>query len=212
MNHSTREAKGFTSVTTCCIFLALLSSLSIIGGNKVSETNSLLLAHHMGHSGNVDHRGETSKNNPGRIPLGGTLNRHNEEIGDNPLGDNNAVERVKRASQSGYIRFGKRVSPLSEGALPSGMESMDYGEEAYAPESDEDTFQRYQRAPDSSYVRFGKRVAPADMGYSSCVAYTLRRVKNRKDLMRMLVENGCIKDKRRFWIQKKKDGYIRFGK
>ena len=69
----------------------------------------------MVHTGNVDHRGETSKTNPKRIPLDGTLNRQNEEMGDNPLGDNNAVERVKRASQSGYIRFGKRVSPLSEG-------------------------------------------------------------------------------------------------
>ena len=81
----------------------------------MSGTNSLLLAHRMEHTENVDHQGEASENNPRRIPLGGTLNRGNGEIGDNPLGDNNAVERVKRASQSGYIRFGKRVSPLSEG-------------------------------------------------------------------------------------------------
>ena len=81
----------------------------------MSGTNSLLLAHRIGHTENVDHQGEASENNPRRIPLGGTLNRQNGEMGDHPLGDNNAVERVKRASQSGYIRFGKRVSPLSEG-------------------------------------------------------------------------------------------------
>ena len=69
-------------------------------------------------------------------------------------------------------------------------------------------FPRQQRAPDSSYVRFGKRGAPAGMSYSGCVAYTLARARNRSDLLRLLVENGCVKDKRLFHYAKK-DGYIR---
>ena len=75
-------------------------------------------------------------------------------------------------------------------------------------------FPRLQRAPDSSYVRFGKRVAPSGLSYSGCVAYTLARARNRSDLLRMLVENGCVKDKRLLHYAKKdvyakKDGYIR---
>ena len=67
--------------------------------------------------------------------------------------------------------------------------------------------QRQQRAPESSYVRFGKR-APDGLSYSGCVAYTLARATNRSDLLRMLVQNGCVKDKRLLHYAKK-DGYIR---
>ena len=67
--------------------------------------------------------------------------------------------------------------------------------------------QRQQRAPESSYVRFGKR-APEGLTYSGCVAYTLARATNRSDLLRMLVQNGCVKDKRLLHYAKK-DGYIR---
>ena len=74
--------------------------------------------------------------------------------------------------------------------------------------------QRQQRAPESSYVRFGKR-APDGLSYSGCVAYTLARATNRSDLLRMLVQNGCVKDKRLLHYAKKdgymkKDGYIRY--
>ena len=68
--------------------------------------------------------------------------------------------------------------------------------------------QRQQRAPKSSFVRFGKR-APDGLSYSGCVAYTLARARNRSDLLRMLVENGCVKDKRLLHYAKK-DGYIRY--
>ena len=59
-------------------------------------------------------------------------------------------------------------------------------------------------------MRFGKRGPPAGLGYSGCVAWTIARAKNRSDLRRMLVENGCVKDKRneKFYYAKK-NGYIR---
>lgn len=141
--------------------------------------------------------------------------------------DTNNNERIKRSSHSGYVRFGKRFSPLIEGLqghhnIDSSLEPMNYDDENAHMDSRERTKkwflpdfiraigQRQQRAPESSYVRFGKR-APEGLTYSGCVAYTLARATNRSDLLRMLVQNGCVKNKRLLHYAKK-DGYIRFGK
>jgi len=117
--------------------------------------------------------------------------------------------RLKRSTHSGYVRFGKRLSPsIEEGHYNA--DSLDYDDVGGADDSEESFVQRQQRAPKSSFVRFGKR-APDGLSYSGCVAYTLARARNRSDLLRMLVENGCVKDKRLLHYAKK-DGYIRFGK
>jgi len=128
--------------------------------------------------------------------------------------DTNNNERIKRSSHSGYVRFGKRFSPIIEGLQGhhniDSLESGYYDDANAHADSREELTQRQQRAPESSYVRFGKR-APEGLTYSGCVAYTLARATNRSDLLRMLVQNGCVKDKRLLHYAKK-DGYIRFGK
>jgi len=207
-------------VTTLCLVLVILSSVSCAvpqHGLDMTGTHSLVFLNRMGKRNSLTNDDNAIEEND----IGG-LDVHkissNDEIDKResfevPM-DTNNNERIKRSSHSGYVRFGKRFSPIIEGLQGhhniDSMEPGYYDDANVHADSREELTQRQQRAPESSYVRFGKR-APEGLTYSGCVAYTLARATNRSDLLRMLVQNGCVKDKRLLHYAKK-DGYIRFGK
>lgn len=208
------------SATTLCLVLVILSSVAYAVpqyGSDMTGTHSLAFQNRMGKRNSLTHDDNAIEENN----LGG-LDVHKISSNDDidkresfevPM-DTNNNERIKRSGNSGYVRFGKRFSPIIEGL--QGHHNIDSLEPGYYDDanahvdSGEALTQRQQRAPESSYVRFGKR-APDGLSYSGCVAYTLARATNRSDLLRMLVQNGCVKDKRLLHYAKK-DGYIRFGK
>jgi len=219
--------KGCISLSTVGIVVVILASVSSAvpqNGFDLTGTNSLIFQHRMGKRDSLtqDDTAIEGNNLSGLDVHKMVLSREGidkRESFEVPM-DTNNNERIKRSSHSGYVRFGKRFSPLIEGLQGhhniESMEPMNYDDENAHFDSREAITQRQQRAPESSYVRFGKR-APDGLSYSGCVAYTLARATNRSDLLRMLVQNGCVKDKRLLHYAKKdgymkKDGYIRFGK
>jgi len=221
MNIPAPSLKGCVSVSTVCIALVIFSSVTNAvptNGFDLTGSHSLVFQNRMGKRNSLSSDDiAVEENNLGGLDVHkissnseGIDKRESFEV---PM-DTNNNERIKRSSHSGYVRFGKRFSPLIEGLQGhhniDSLEPMNYDDENAHMDSREAIGQRQQRAPESSYVRFGKR-APEGLTYSGCVAYTLARATNRSDLLRMLVQNGCVKNKRLLHYAKK-DGYIRFGK
>jgi len=213
--------KSCISVSTIGIVLVILASVASAvpqNGYDMTGTHSLLFHNRLGKRESLTNdENAIDENNLRGLDVHRMLSSSEgldkRESFEVPM-DTNNNERIKRSSHSGYVRFGKRFSPLIEGLQGhhniDSLVPLNHDEENAHFDSREEITQRQQRAPESSYVRFGKR-APEGLTYSGCVAYTLARATNRSDLLRMLVQNGCVKDKRLLHYAKK-DGYIRFGK
>lgn len=219
MNHPNRFLNGRISTTSLCLILAVISSVSCKVPLGVFDLRGVDPVHqtHLGQASSLTNdESELGETNLEGIDAHRISHVPADQVESMEIPMDHHNGRVKRSKNSGYVRFGKRFSPLIEGVQgqhrlisdsnDDRMEPMYYDDMGVATDSDEEIDLRRIRAPESSYVRFGKR-SPASLGYSGCVAHTLRYARNRSDLLKMLVENGCVKPKRLLHYVKKDSGF-----